>query len=76
MEQQEVKSTFQYRRMAGSLHHTYRVEIRGLAYRISLGRRLVRRSSAGMLSEDADISEAVAAFAVSDIEHLVGIEHE
>jgi hypothetical protein len=29
-----------------------------------------------MLSEDADISEAVAAFAISDIEHLVGIEHE
>lgn len=76
MEQQEVWSTFQYRRMAGSLHHSYHVEIRGLAYRISLGRRLVRRSAAGMLSEDADINAAVTAFAINDIEHLVGIDPE
>ena len=73
MNDQAVKSTFQYRRMAGSHHQTYRVEIRGLSYRISLGGRLVRRSAAGMLSEDADINAAVRAFAINDIENLVGM---
>ena len=73
MKESNAGSTFQYRRMAGSRHHTYRVEIRGLGYRISLGGRLVRRSAAGMLSEDADINAAIRTFAINDIENLVGM---
>ena len=60
--------------MAGSQHPTYRVDVRGLAYRISLGGRLVRRGAAGMLSEDADINAVIKAFAINDIENLVGMD--
>ena len=74
MKLSNARSSFRYRRAAGSRHHTYRVEIRGLAYRISLGGRLMRGGAAGMLSEDADINAAVKAFAISDIENLVGMD--
>jgi hypothetical protein len=73
MKEYGTRSTFRYRRVAGSHHHTYRVDIRGLAYRISLGGHLVRRGAAGMLSEDADIKAVIKAFAINDIENLVGI---
>jgi len=75
MKESNAGSTFQYRRMAGSHHHMYRVDIRGLGYRISLGGRLVRRSAAGMLSEDADINAAIRMFAINDIENLVEMTH-
>ena len=73
MKPSNTRNSFRYRRMAGSHHHTYSVEIRGLGYRISLGGRLLRRSAAGMLSEDADINAVVRSFAISDIENLVGM---
>src|SRR5688500_1249726 len=52
---------------------TIPIELSPLGYRISLGSRLVRRSTAGMISEDADINTAVRAFAINDIENLVGM---
>lgn len=74
MKQFNPRSSFRYRRVAGSHHHTYRVDIRGLAYRISLRGRLVRGGAAGMLSEDADINAVIKAFAINDIENLVGMD--
>jgi hypothetical protein len=73
MKEQISGSTFQYRRRAGSRHHTYCIEIRGLGYRITLGDRMVRRSAAGMLSEDADVNAVIRSFAINDIENLVGM---
>lgn len=72
----DLRTQFQHRRAAGDRHHTYGVEVRGLAYAIKLDGRLMRTGSAGVLSEDANPKSVLKVFAIHDIENLVGMTED
>ncbi len=76
MNMDDLQSPFQHRRAAGERHHTYGVEVSGLGYSIKLDGHLMRTGSAGILSEDANPKSVIKAFAINDIENLVGMTEE
>ena len=76
MKMDDAPTRFEHRRTAGDRHHTYGVEVRGLAYAIKLDGRLMRIGSAGLLSEDANPKSVLKVFAVHDIENLVGMTED